>query len=134
MGIINTMLMAVMERTREIGMMAALGMKKSEIMKLFIFEGGFIGVFGSLLGCLLGGLASWYLEVEGWSMSFLARSPDMKRIMESVYPVKDLYYADLTFNTLLMTFLFGTAIAILASMYPARKAAKMNPIQALRHI
>jgi putative ABC transport system permease protein len=134
MGIINTMLMAVMERTREIGMMAALGMKKSEIMKLFIFEGGFIGVFGSLLGCLLGGLVSWYLEVEGWSMSFLARSPDMKRIMESVYPVKDLYYADLTFNTLLLTFLFGTAIAILASMYPARKAAKMNPIQALRHI
>lgn len=134
MGIINTMLMAVLERTREIGMMAALGMKKSEIMKLFIFEGGFIGIFGSLLGCLLGGLGSWYLEINGWSMSFLAKSTDMKRIMESVYPVKDVYFANLTFGTLLMTFVFGTVIAILASMYPARKAARMNPIQALRHI
>lgn len=134
MGIINTMLMAVLERTREIGMMAALGMKKGEIMKLFIFEGGFIGVFGSLLGCLLGGLGSWYLEVEGWSMSFLTKTANMERMMQSVYPVKDVYYADLTLGTLLMTFVFGTAIAILASMYPARKAAKMNPIQALRHI
>jgi len=134
MGIINTMLMAVMERTREIGMMAALGMKKSEIMKLFIFEGGFIGIFGSLLGCLLGGLGSWYLEVKGWSMSFLIKSPNMEKMMQSIYPVKDVYYADLTFGVLLMTFVFGTVIAVLASMYPARKAAKMNPIQALRHI
>ena len=54
--------------------------------------------------------------------------------MESIYPVKDVYYADLTFETLVMTFIFGTVIAELASMYPARKAAKMNPIQALRHI
>jgi putative ABC transport system permease protein len=134
MGIINTMLMAVLERTREIGMMAALGMKKGEIMKLFIFEGGFIGVFGSLLGCLLGGLGSWYLEVEGWSMSFLTKTANLERMMQSVYPVKDIYFADLTFGTLLMTFIFGTLIAVFASIYPARKAAKMNPIQALRHI
>lgn len=131
-GIINTMLMAVLERTREIGMLGALGMKKSEIMKLFIFEGGFIGFFGSLMGCLLGGLVSWYLEVKGWPLSSLGDM--MEEFSKAAYPVKDVFYADLTGGVLVMTFLFGVAIAVLASVYPARRAAKLDPIQALRHI
>jgi putative ABC transport system permease protein len=132
MGIINTMLMSVLERTREIGMFAAMGMKKSEIMTLFIFEGGFIGAIGALLGCILGGLASWYFEVQG--LSFAGYGETYQKLAESVYPVKDVFYADLTMDVLVMTFLFGVAIAVLASFYPARKAAKMNPIEALRHI
>lgn len=132
MGIINTMLMSVMERTREIGMFSALGMKKSEIMTLFVFEGGFIGAIGALLGCILGGLASWYFEVEGWSMA--AWGETVEKLTESIYPVKGVFYADLTMDVLVMTFLFGISIAVLASFYPARKAAKLNPIEALRHI
>ena len=132
MGIINTMLMSVMERTREIGMFSAMGMKKSEIMTLFIFEGGFIGAIGALLGCLLGGLASWYFEVHGWSMAALGET--FQKVSQAIYPVKDVYYADLTMDVLVMTFLFGVAISVLASFYPARKAAKLNPIEALRHI
>jgi putative ABC transport system permease protein len=132
MGIINTMLMSVMERTREIGMFSAMGMKKSEIMTLFIFEGGFIGAVGALLGCLLGGLASWYFEVEG--LSFAGYGETYQKLAQSIYPVKDVFYADLTIDVLVMTFIFGVAIAVLASFYPARKAAKLNPIEALRHI
>jgi putative ABC transport system permease protein len=133
MGIINTMLMAVLERTREIGMLSAMGMKKWEIMTLFIFEGGFIGAIGSLLGCILGGLASWYLEVEGWSI-FGSFGETFQKVSEAVYPVKDIYYADLTMDVLAMTFLFGTAISLIATVYPARKAAKLHPVEALRHI
>ncbi|MCP5048379.1 MAG: ABC transporter permease, partial [bacterium] len=132
LGIINTMLMAVMERTREIGMMTAMGMKKSEIMGLFIFEGGFIGIIGALLGCILGGLGAWYLEVYGWSLAAFGKS--MQKMSSSMYPVKDVFYADLTIDVLLMTFGFGIMISVLASFYPARKAAKMDPVDALRHI
>jgi putative ABC transport system permease protein len=132
MGIINTMLMSVLERTREIGMFSAMGMKKSGIMALFIFEGGFIGALGALLGCILGGLASWYFEVYGLSMVGMGET--YQKLAESVYPIKDVFYADLTMDVLVMTFLFGVAISVLASFYPARKAAKLNPIEALRHI
>jgi len=132
MGIINTMLMAVLERTREIGMFSAMGMKKTEIMTLFIFEGGFIGAIGALLGCILGGLTSWYFEVEG--LSFAGYGETYQKLAQSIYPVKDVFYADLTMDVLVMTFLFGVAISVLASFYPARKAAKLNPIEALRHI
>jgi putative ABC transport system permease protein len=132
MGIINTMLMSVLERTREIGMFSAMGMKKSEIMTLFIFEGGFIGAIGALLGCILGGLTSWYFEVYGWSITGFGET--YQELAAAVYPVKDVFYADLTMDVLVMTFIFGVAIAVLASFYPARKAAKLKPVEALRHI
>lgn len=131
MGIINTMLMAVLERTREIGMMMALGMRKSEIKRVFLFEGGFIGVMGSLLGCIMGGLGSWYLEVYGIAMSSFGET--YEEMVAAFYPVKDKFYADLTFEPLLYTFLLGTFISIAATYYPANRAAKMDPVEALRH-
>jgi ABC-type lipoprotein release transport system permease subunit len=101
-------------------------------MKLFVFEGGLIGVFGSLLGCLLGGLAGWYLEVKGWSMSAFGET--YEKFAQSAYPIKDVFYGDFSFNILLSTFIFGVAISVIASLYPARKATKLNPVEALRHI
>jgi putative ABC transport system permease protein len=132
MGIVNTMLMAVFERTREIGMMRAMGMKKREIQILFMMEGGLIGIMGSILACILGGLGSWYLEVKGLNFSMMDET--MQKFSSAVYPVKDTFYADLTFEVLVLTFILGTAVSIIASYYPARRAAKMSPVKALRHI
>ncbi|MEN8154899.1 MAG: FtsX-like permease family protein [Acidobacteriota bacterium] len=131
MGIVNTMLMAVLERTREIGMMKALGMNRWEIKKVFLIEGGFIGVFGSLLGCILGGLGGWYMEVYGLTMKSFGKT--YQDVVSSIYPVKDTFYADLTFDVLLYTFLLGTLISVAATYYPASRAAKMDPVDALRH-
>jgi putative ABC transport system permease protein len=131
-GIINTMMMAVMERTREIGMLSAMGMKKREIRLLFIFEGGIIGLFGAVAGCLIGGFAAWHLEVNGWNIGAMGET--FNKITTAVYPIKDVLYADVSPGLIVMTFVLGTLISILASYYPASKAAKLNPISALRHI
>jgi len=130
LGIVNTMLMAVMERTREIGMLAAMGMRKMEVMLVFVFEGALIGIFGSLAACVIGGLGGWYLEAKGFSMAFLGQEI---ADMVSFLPM-EVYKGDLTAGTLLFTLIFGTVISILASLYPAYKAAKLDPIQALRHV
>jgi putative ABC transport system permease protein len=132
LGIINTMLMAVLERTREIGMMAAMGMRKLEVLRLFIYEGALIGFFGSLAGCVLGAIGGWYFEVKG--MSFSSFGEEMIDIMETSFPIKDVFYGDLTLGILLFTLVFGTTVAILASIYPAYKAVRVEPIKALRHV
>jgi len=130
LGIVNTMLMAVMERTREIGMLAAMGMRKMEVMLVFIFEGALIGIFGSLAACVIGGLGGWWLEAKGFSLAFLGEN---LAEMVSFLPM-EVYKGDLTAGTLLFTLIFGTVISILASFYPAYKAVKLDPIQALRHV
>jgi putative ABC transport system permease protein len=130
LGIVNTMLMAVMERTREIGMLAAMGMRKLEIMLVFVFEGALIGVFGSLTACVIGGLGGWWLETKGFSMSFLGK--EMSDVV-SFLPV-EVFKGDLTVGILIFTLVLGIVVSILASLYPAYKAVKLDPIQALRHV
>jgi putative ABC transport system permease protein len=130
LGIVNTMLMAVMERTREIGMLAAMGMRKMEVMLVFIFEGAIIGIFGSLAACVIGGLGGWWLEAKGFSLAFLGEEISE---MVSFFPM-EVYKGDLTAGVLIFTLVFGTAISILASFYPAYKAVKLDPIKALRHV
>jgi putative ABC transport system permease protein len=132
LGIINTMLMAVFERTREIGMFSAMGMNPSDINRLFIYEGGLIGLWGSLLGCILGALGSWYLEVNG--ISIAAAGETAQKLTSSIFPLKDIFYANLTLDPLVMTFVLGTVMSLLASLYPASKAAKLNPSEALKYI
>ncbi|MFC2158810.1 ABC transporter permease [Acidobacteriota bacterium] len=132
LGIVNTMLMAVLERVREIGMLQAMGMKRWDIMKLFILEGAFIGFFGSIVGCIIGALGGWYLEVKGFNMGGLGQ--EVSDMIASVYPARDVFYGDLTLGVLVFTLVFGTVVSILASLYPAYRAVKIDPIKALRHV
>lgn len=132
LGIINTMLMAVLERTREIGMFKAMGMKKREIVSLFVIEGGIIGLLGSFIGCTLGTLGSWYFSVYG--LTFDIGGHDFEELMATFYPVKNVFYSDLSLKLAVFAFVLGTAISIVASMYPAFKASRLKAVEALRHI
>ncbi len=123
--VINTMIMIIRERTNEIGMMAALGLKRSDIIKLFTTEGALIGLIGSLLGALIGGVVTYYLSIVGLDY-YSELVGDMGDIImvPVVYPVFNL-------QNLLFSFALGAVITILASLLPARKAALLETVQAL---
>lgn len=125
--VVSALMMIIRERTKEIGMMGALGLKRREIMEIFTMEGSFIGFIGSLLGSLGGGIMTYYFSREGIHVEALAETVGgMDIIIEpSFYPVFSL-------ENLLVSFMMGAFVTIVASLYPAWKAAQLDPVAALR--
>lgn len=127
-GILNLMLMAVFERTREMGVLAALGMKSRQIMGLFVLEGAFIGVLGALVGCGLGALLIGIAGKIGISLSGASGMGEVMALLgDRLYPTITL--ADLIGRGVLVI-----VIAALASLYPAWQASRQEPAQALHHV
>lgn len=128
-GIINTMLMAVMERTREIGTMRAMGFGFREVVGLFLWEGALIGVFGSLVGVAGGVGASMFLD-------FLAL--DMTDVLpggfNAILPMRMILYTDIDWMFVVRAAVLGIGVSLLATLLPARRAAKVQPADALRHV
>lgn len=127
-GIINTMLMAVMERIPEIGMMKAMGFQNSNIIKMFLYEGGIIGVFGSLLGCFYGLLVSLFLIFIGLDLSSFFDSSELG------YPIRFVLKGEIDPVLVLIVFVFGVVVSVLVTLWPVRKATKLQPVDALRHV
>jgi ABC-type lipoprotein release transport system permease subunit len=125
-GIMNTMLMAVYERVREIGALRALGMQKKTIRRLFITEGALIGAFGSLIGIALGLIVMIIFSTNGINIGEMYSGQDVG------YLVKDYIYGNLRLMPFVEAFILGVVVAIIASYLPARGAAKMKPADALR--
>ena len=127
-GILNLMLMAVFERTREMGVLAALGMKGRQIMGLFLLEGTFIGVVGAIIGCGLGALLIGWLAQVGIGLSAASGMGEVMALMgDRLYPI--ITPADLLSRGLLVI-----VIAAIASLYPAWQASRQEPAQALHHV
>ncbi len=127
-GILNLMLMAVFERTREMGMLAALGMKARQVMGLFLLEGALIGLVGALLGSVLGLALTLLLGQVGIDMTqFSGISGAIALIGGRMYPAISL--ADFVSRAVTVTI-----IAALASLYPAWQAARKEPAEALHHV
>jgi len=124
--VINTMIMIVKERTKEIGMMSALGMDSKDILKLFIIEGAIMGVIGSLVGALLGSTINGYLSVTGIDFSSALEGFSSDIVFNTIiYPVSS------TGNTI-FAFVLGVVIVTIASIIPARRAVKLEPTEAMR--
>lgn len=123
LGITNTMVMSVMERTHEIGIMKAVGARESHIQLIFLVEGALLGLLGGGLGILL-----------SWLVSFPADDKAQAMIAEK-FPrnlVQDSLFAYPLWISLGVPLLAGL-ITTLATVYPARRAARISPVQALRH-
>ena len=123
-GILNTMLMAVYERVKEVGVMAAFGYKRLNIVSLFVMEGVFIGVIGALVGCVIGVVVVYYFSGAGMNFA----GADVVEFMEPVI------YPRLSVTDVVFPFVFAVGIALLAALYPAYKASSVEPAEALRHV
>lgn len=127
-GILNLLLMAVYERTREIGVLGALGLKPVQISLLFILEGTLIGLVGTAAGIVLGLLLNGLLMRVGIDMSAFSNITSyMALISGRIYP-------SWGFDKLLGRALTVAIIAALAAVIPAREAAQREPAEALHYV
>ncbi len=122
LGIANTILMSVLERTREIGIMKAVGADNRDLQLIFLVEGALIGLLGSTLGLLLAWAASY--PGDAWVRSMIMR--EMKIDLDSAIFVFPPWVA-------MTVLVFTVLVTTLAAVYPARHAARIDPVSALRH-
>ena len=114
-GIMNTMFTSVLERTRDIGVMKAIGAKNSDILTIFLLESGLLGLVGGIIGIILGMALSKLVEI----IATHALGP----VLKAYFP----WY--LILGALLFSFIVGC----LSGIMPARRASKLNPVDALRY-
>jgi ABC-type lipoprotein release transport system permease subunit len=133
-GILNLMLMAVFERTREIGVLAAMGLKRWETMVLFLLEGVLIGLLGALAGSLLGVAISAYFGRVGLDFMALYGGVEMGELSELIGMLGDRIYFRIGLGVLVERALTVAVIAALASLYPAWQASRREPAEALHYV
>jgi len=124
-GIINTMLMAVLERVKEIGMLMAVGMNKRKIFLMIILESIMLTFSGGLAGIILGTVVTKYFETTPINVSMFAEGLGQ-------YGYGSLIYTSLEPHTLFTIGILVIITGILSAIYPARKALKLNPAEATR--
>jgi putative ABC transport system permease protein len=112
LSILNTMMMSVSERTKEIGLKKAIGASNSDILKEFIVEAGIIGTIGGIAG-----LAFGWLTIDLMNRTVFSRG---------------IFVFDITPRLVVLVFIFAVALGILAGLFPAWTASKRKPIDALR--
>ena len=122
--VVNTMLMAVMERTRELGTQAALGMRRGDLVRLVVAEGAVIGALGGAAGVVIGSGITLYLGLTGIDFSAYSRAMAL--------PFSPVVYPAWAWADALGSVALGTLAAGLAALVPARRAARLQPAEALR--
>ena len=126
-GIINTMLMAVFERRKELGMLMAIGMNKSKGFTLILVETFFLSLIGAPIGMLLGALTINLTSETGIDLSIVGDGLQSVGLSNIIYPIIEPKFY---FLTGILVFLF----TLIAAIYPSKKALKLKPTEAIRTI
>jgi len=124
--IINTTMMVIFERMREIGTLGALGMHGKELVRLFFLEGMFISIIGTFIGVLAG---------IGFTILLGKTGIDMTEAMQGMdFEISGMVYPKLSIGKTVFVFFYSVIIASLATLLPSRKASKIQPVEALRYV
>jgi putative ABC transport system permease protein len=121
LGIVNTMIMSIYERTREIGTLKAIGASRGDIRLMFMIEAGMIGLMGGVIGI-----------ISGWALGLLLNRVILWYIEREQLPIRGDFFV-VTPTLALVSLLFATLIGVIAGLYPANRAARLDPLMALRH-
>ncbi len=123
-GIANTMIMSIYERTREIGVMKVIGASVRDIQKLFLTEAGFIGLLGGIFGVIFSLLTSLLINVAGNAAlrSSMGNAANYEKISISIIPIW----------LVIAALLFSMAVGLIAGYFPARRAMKLSALDAIR--
>jgi putative ABC transport system permease protein len=127
-GVTNTVLMAAFERTREIGMLMAMGMRGSGIRRLFLAEGALTGLVGGGIGTLIAAVLLAWIASVGLDITAMYGDIDIG------YPVRGVIYPSVNTFVLVYAWALTGIMAALASLYPAVRASRHEPVEALRHV
>jgi ABC-type antimicrobial peptide transport system permease subunit len=119
------MLMVVFERTRELGMLMAVGMSKSRVFRMIMLETVFLTTIGGVIGMILSAFLIGYFHQKGIDLSSMSKGLGTYGFDPNIYPF---IKSELYLNLSLMIF----CTAILAAIMPARKALKLKPVEAIR--
>ncbi len=120
-NIASTLIMVVLEKTRDIGILKSMGATAGSVTRVFIIQGSVVGVFGTLLGCILGYGLCW-MQI---TFAFISLPPEIYLI--DVLPVR------VSLGDFVSVAAGSMLICMLAAVYPARKAAGLVPVEAIRH-
>jgi ABC-type lipoprotein release transport system permease subunit len=124
-GILNTVLMGVLERTRDFGVLLALGTKPKEIIQMVVWESFFLGTVGSLTGLGIGFLLTHYFQIVGINLTVFTKALNSFYIDAVIYPVSNMTHIGISTALVLST-------SIIVCLYPALRAARLKPIEAIR--
>lgn len=124
-GIVNTMLMAVLERIKEFGMLMAVGMSKRRVFKMIMYETIFLSSVGGIIGMAVSWFILLFKSKSGFDFSKMEEGFEKFGFAAKVYPdLEPTFFFVLSFLIILT--------GIIAAIYPAKKAVKLNPVEALR--
>lgn len=128
LGILNTMLMSIMERTREFGVMMALGTRPARIVSLVMLESLLLGLIGTVLGVIVGVSANRLVSIDGFDLSDWSAAMELVSSLNPViYPYTDSYSVSLCAAAVFLT-------TLVVAIYPALKAARLRPVEAMHFV
>lgn len=122
----NIMMMVVLERKREIGILKALGLNRRETLQLFLAEGALMGIVGSGVGAFLGFILCWIFSVYGIDFSAAMGS--------LTFPIDPVFYAVVNPFGIVAMFVIGLVVSMVVSYLPSRRAALLDPVEAIKAV